>query len=193
MNRLSRAVCCGAAVLCGACTTQERRDVPERSPQMQTEYETAVRQMVQSVAYIGEPLKGLSEEQMASLGGLLALTRVVARAEALGVATDAALEAFWTEVDGICPPMPQPPEFRYGNCLDEEIAYVAALARCRDEGKSEEECEREAGGELGAAVMCRMGQLEALRGVIGRIPGRRWPPGPFPWPVTGVVPTGGRP
>lgn len=193
MNRLSILVCWGISVALLACTAEQRPDVLEQAAQAREQYDSFAKQMVHSVQYIGGPLKDLNEEQMASLGALLMITRVVAQSEAFGLLTEPTVGEFWTEVDGICPPMPQAPEFRYGNCLDEGIAYASAMQRCLDEGKAEAECERLAAPQLAAAVVCEMRKLEEMRGVIGGIPGRRWPPGPFPWPEAGGPPTGGRP
>lgn len=186
MNRLSVLVGCASSVFLLSCNGQERPDATPDYAQAKAQYDTLAKQMVQSLAYIGEPLKDLTDEQMASVAALLAMTRVAAQSEGLEAVASASLsEGFWVELPEICPPMPEVIQLKLGGCLGEELAYATAMARCEDEGKSEDECEREAAPELSAAVMCRMRQIEEMRGIIGRIPGRRWPPDPFPWPEGG--------
>jgi hypothetical protein len=82
----------------------------------------------------------------------------------------------------ICPPL-RSVSFARGGCLDAEIAYASAMARCNADGKSAAECDRETAPELAAAVACQLEAVQQLPRVIGRIPGRTWPPRPFPWPV----------
>ncbi len=147
------------------------------------QYDSVGGQFLQSLRLIGKPLKGLTEEQHASVAALLLVTRVVTEQQLTQqLAGGTLLESFWTDLPEVCPPLRSITLTR-GGCLDEDIAYVSALARCHDEGKSEDECEREAAPEAAAAVTCHMRQIEALAGIIRNIQGKRWPPGPFPWPI----------
>ena len=182
MNRL--AVCCISILLLLSCGGRPNQRDTNPTWKQKAEYDALAQQMVQSVAYIGEPLKDLNDEQLAAVAALVVMTRVVAQSEgAEAISSSSLVEGFWAEIVEICPPMPKRIQRELGGCFDEELAYAQSMSRCLDEGKTEEECEREAAGELSAAVMCRMEQIEELKGFIWRIPGRRWPPGPFPWPV----------
>jgi hypothetical protein len=151
-------------------------------------YDTLADQLAQSVAYLGQPLQSLSEQQQASIAALLILTRVTAQAEAVRPAdAKGALEAVWGRMADVCPPV-RSVSFSRGGCLDQSIAYAGAMARCLKEGKSESECEKLSAPEGAAEIACVMRQLEGLQGVIGGLPGRRWPPAPFPWPIdTGPI------
>jgi cell division protein ZapA (FtsZ GTPase activity inhibitor) len=180
MIRLSVLVCCAVLVSLLSCNGQETPSFTKAK----AEYDALAKQMVQSVAYMGEPLKSLNDEQLAAVAALLVMTRLAAQSEGIEALASADLsEGFWVEVPEICPPMPSAIQRKLGGCLDEELAYAMSMAGCLADGKSEDECERDAAGEAAAAAMCRMRQVEEMRRIIGRIPGRQWPPGPFPWPV----------
>lgn len=156
------------------------------------QYDTLAGQLAQSVAYLGQPLQSLNEQQQASVAALLILTRVTAQAQALRPArATGPLEAVWNRLPDVCPPV-RTASFSRGGCLDASIAYASAMASCLKDGKPESECERVAAPEGAAEIACMMRQLEGLRGLIGGLPGRRWPPGPFPWPIDSGSP-GGRP
>lgn len=172
-----------AVALSVGCRGAER---PPASPeqlaalrQAQARYDSLAVQFRQTLRFVGEPLKGLTEEQQASVAALVLMTRVATEQQLVG---GTLLEGFWTDVPEFCPPL-RSVTFSRGGCLDAEIAYASSMPRCLDEGRSEAQCEREAAGDLGAAVSCKMREIEALAGVIGRIPGRQWPPRPFPWPI----------
>jgi len=187
MNRLKLIAWCTTTIFPLSCNGQEGPNAAYTKAK--AEYDALAKGMVQSVAYIGEPLKGLTDEQQASVAALLVMTRMATRTEGIS-ATATPLEGFWVEVPGICPPMPGGLDKTFGDCFDQEIAYAQSMARCLDEGKSEAECERESAGDLSAAVICQMGQIEKMKGIIERIQGRKWPPGPFPWPEGGERPIG---
>ena len=146
------------------------------------EYDALAENAVQSLAYIGKPLKKLTDEQMASVAALLVMTRQATLSEGLNGGPGAGFaKMFWGEVRGICPPTPKF-ELTRGGCLDEEIAYAQGMARCEAEGRSREDCERENAGPASAALTCHMRAIEEMRGLILEIAGRKWPPRPFPWP-----------
>lgn len=170
-----------------ACGSQQQRPAAPDYAKTRAAYDTATRRVTRSLAYVAAPLKSLTEEQKASLAALLTITRVVAQTEVSGLGTPEVTAQLWSEVERFCP-VPKAVDFKYSNCLDEQIAYASAMKKCEDEGKSEDECEREAAGEAAAAIACEMRKLEEMRGAIQGIPGRRWPPRPFPWPITGPTP-----
>ena len=178
MRGLLSVWCCAAITLASSQSVAGE----DQKTKAHARYDLAKRQMTKSVASIGAPLKKLPREQMASLAAILVITRVVAQSDMSKIT--AGSEAFWRELDELCPPLPNAPEFKYGDCLDETIAYATAMQQCINKGKAEEQCDREEAGSGSAVVMCRMKQLEDMRGAINRIPGRDWPPGPFPWPVS---------
>ncbi len=147
------------------------------------EYEALAKRTAQSVAYIGEPLKNLTDEQLASVAALLVMARVAAQSEGIDAKVGASFsKGFWVEVPEFCPPMPKGIERQLKGCGAKELAYAVAMSKCLEE-KDESWCERENAGKLSAAVMCTMEQIEKMKGIIQAIGGRRWPPGPFPWPV----------
>ena len=147
------------------------------------DFKHADQAMVKGVRMIGEGLDGLTDKQMASVAALVVMTRVATLMEG-PEKIGSAMNGFWTELPEICPPLPEDTMKRFGDCLDFDADYVAAMAECeKDEKKSEEECEKDNYGSLGKAVRCRMKQIEALKDVIRIIPGRKWPDPPFPWPI----------
>ncbi len=175
MNRFNVLVCCTFVLFLFSCTGRGNQGPPPSVAKQKAEYDALAKQMVQSVAYIGEPLKDLTDEQLASVTALLVMTRVAAQSEGIeAIASTSIAETFWTEVSKIYPPMPKVHSLLIG-CLEEQIAYAA----CRAKGGTEEEC----GPEAAAEITCLMKQFEELKGFIWRIPGRQWPPRPFPWPV----------
>jgi hypothetical protein len=188
MKRASLLVYCVAGAFLLSCEAQQVSGRPEAYRKAKAEYDGLANRVVQSVATVGGPLKDLTDEQMASVAALLVMTRVAARSEGIISRVSTSLDGFWVELPEICPPMPKPIEFKLGGCLDEEIAYATAMAKCKDEGKSDDECDKETAAEATAAVLCHMRQLEELGGIIGRIPGRQWPPDPFPWPEGSMRP-----
>lgn len=152
-------------------------------------YDNLSTKMIKSLAYIQEPLSKLTDEQKASVAALLLITRIAAQQQVVaGITKTELLSKMWEEMPDLCPPLPENTLKRFGDCRDHELAYGVAMARCLDEGKSEAECEKESYGDLTAAVMCRMKEIEELPGIIGLIPGRDWPPHPIPWPIMNRVP-----
>lgn len=154
----------------------------------EAKYLAAGRDLARSIATIARPLKSLTKEQRASVAALLVITRVVSGSpSAKGSAQAAVLEAVWDETQDVCPPIKSAP-FSRGGCLDANVAYATSMAKCLADKKSEATCEKLASPELSVAVACEMKRLGELPGVIGLLPGRDWPPGPFPWPETGGAP-----
>ena len=176
-------IVCVAAVACN-------KDAPDRAAVDRArgigeQYDSLATAMIQSVQYVGHPLRSLTEEQQASVAALLVMTNAIARSgRFLGDRGNDLTGGFWTEVGGICPPMPERPEFSRGECWAEEVAWALAMASCKDEDDeaAAAECRDMAADEEAAVIMCHFRQLQDLEGVIGRIPGGTWPPGPWPWP-----------
>jgi hypothetical protein len=148
---------------------------------VQADLERADRALIGGLRMVGEGLNGLTDEQMASVAALVAMTRVATQMEGPGT-LEGAMEGFWTELPELCPPLTTDTMKRFGDCRDHVTDYAIAMARCLDEGKSERECEKENYGSLEMAVRCRMKELEALNDLIELIPGRDWPNPPIPWP-----------
>lgn len=151
-------------------------------------YDEMSTNMVESLEYLKQPLSTLNSEQRASVAALLLMTRVAAQQQAPGEIGTAFIDQMWTEIPDYCPPLPENTLSRFGDCRDQELAYGTSMARCLEEDKTEAECEKESSGDLAAAVMCRMQEIDELSGIIGEIPGRDWPPSPIPWPVRIDVP-----
>lgn len=146
-------------------------------------YEEASGNLIQSLDYIKQPLGTLDREQRAAVAALVMMTRVAAQQQSLGAKDSTLIDKMWVEIPDFCPPIPEVSMNLFGDCRDQEMAYATSMARCLEDGdKSEADCEKESYGDLTAAVMCRMQEIEALAGVIREIPGRDWPPSPIPWP-----------
>lgn len=67
-------------------------------------------------------------------------------------------------------------------CMDESISYASGMARCLNEGKSEDQCDRENAESASAEVACWMREMENYRNWIVellRLP-LPSPPGPIP-------------
>ena len=45
-------------------------------------------------------------------------------------------------------------------CFDEHVAYASAMAKCKADGKSDDECEKEHAGLMAATVICAMKKIE---------------------------------
>jgi hypothetical protein len=147
--------------------------------QSRTQYDSLGGQFRQALKSVGEPLKRLTPEQQASVAALVLMTRVATEQQ---FARGKLLQGLWTDIPEFCPPL-RSVSFSRGGCLDAEIAYASAMAKCEADGKSEDACEQQAAPEAAAAVSCWMREIQALAGIIHQIPGRAWPPGPFPWPI----------
>jgi hypothetical protein len=148
------------------------------------EYDTFGAQAAQSVAYLGEPLKGLNQQQQASVAALLILVRVAAETSALGRGSEPQpIDRIWSALPDVCPPI-RNASFSRGGCLDADLAYASAQASCLKKGRTEADCDRESAPLGAVAVQCHMKELQERIRTIRGLPGRRWPPGPFPWPTT---------
>jgi hypothetical protein len=143
-------------------------------------YDTAAARLKQSLAYIAAPLARLTPEQKASVAALLIATRVTTEDQLLHPKGGGALQAIWPDLQDICPPL-KSVSFSRGGCLDAEIAYASAMAKCEKDGKRPDQCEIEAAPEAAAAMDCQLKAFQALPGIIHGLPGRAWPPRPFPW------------
>jgi len=174
-------LCLGVFLL--SCSTNKSPEVPANLVQIQEEYQSLAKNMNASVAYIAEPLKGLTAEQKGSVAALIVMSRLAAQCEATpGKANLGLSEEFWFEVLKYCP-IPKKFDFSRGGCLDADLAYASGMARCLKEGKTEDQCELENSVESAAAVLCHMKEIEQLRNTLLQIPGRQLPPRPFPWPI----------
>jgi hypothetical protein len=198
--KLSKIIMCVLpAVFLTSCVTQKAGKKPTDLMKVKAEYDSLAKKMVESVTYIGEPLKGLNEEQLASVAALLVMTRVATQNEGIKAITSTTLsERFWVEVLEICPPTPKDIGSKLPGCLGLELESSESMATCMNskcrEYESEPEkcdelkwkyeriCEKENAGKLTEAVQCRMEEIEKMRGILQRISGRKLPPGPFPWP-----------
>lgn len=184
MNRFTISICCTFALFLFSCTGHQNQGPPPSVAKQKAEYDVLAKQMVQSVAYIGEPLKDMTDEQMASVAALLVMTRTVTQAEGIEtIAGSGIAEAFWTEVSKIYPPgkgpKPRTCNLAGGGCFDADIAYLSCLV-----SRVDKTTEKECWPESAAANACHMKQFEELRECIKRdIPGRQWPDQPFPWSV----------
>ncbi len=152
-----------------------------RPTAVQADLDRADRAMIGGLRMVGEGLNGLTDEQMASVAALVAMTRVATQMEGPGM-LEGVMEGFWTELPELCPPLTADTMKRFGDCRDHDTDYAVAMATCLDKGKSESECEKESYGSLERAARCRMKELEALNDLIDLIPGRDWPSPPIPWP-----------
>lgn len=188
MRNLFVAIMVGMVVF-GCSENQSSKPTESDVARVRESYDSLATKMIKSLAYIKEPLSKLTDEQKASVAALLLITRVAAQQQVVaGITTTDLLSEMWEEMPDICPPLPENTLKRFGDCRDYELAYGVAMARCLEEGKSEAECEKESYGDLTAAVMCRMKEMEELPRIIDRIPGRGWPTHPFPWLVIERMP-----
>lgn len=172
---------------CGDSDEPSARNVGgERWEKVRAEYTAFSDAVPESVARLAAPLARLDEEQKASVAGLLLAARIATLGEASATPVGRALsERFWTEMSKLLPPTPSSAETVHRSCLEESIAYASAMARCRSQDRSDDECERRAAPEAAAEMQCKLEQMKKLGGVIGGLPGSPTPPGPFPWPVEG--------
>jgi hypothetical protein len=141
-------------------------------------YEAAVEDLEQSIPVIAGPLRGLTEEQQASLAAVLIATRTLARAEVLSDSGRLAIsDDYWAELQAICPPL-RSFSFSRGGCWAAEVAYASAAASC--ESGDDADCV-ETWEAAAALAECQLQQLDNLASAIRAVPGRPWPPQPFPW------------
>ncbi len=172
-----------------SCSREEKyQQTDTKLSETQIKYNNLSNDLIKSIAYIKEPLKNLTDDQRAAVSALLVITRVASQQEySLGSKTKSLLDGIWVDIPELCPPLPESTLKRFGDCRDQEMDYGVSWSKCRDEEKSEEECDEENAGELSAAVMCRMKEIEELANLIKVIPGRKWPPQPFPWPINEIM------
>ncbi len=67
-------------------------------------------------------------------------------------------------------------------CLKATFEYAGAFQKCRNEGRSEDEC-LECWEPAALALTCRMKEIELMRNVIAKLLSKQSPPRPAPWPV----------
>lgn len=146
-------------------------------------YDSLATQMINSLAYIQKPLNDLNKEQKASVAALLIITRIATQQQFFGEITKTDLiSKVWEQMPDLCPEKPEVILNRFGDYRDQLMAYGVAMAKClEDESKSESDCEKECWVEASECVEASMKELEELPGIIDIIPGRDWPPEPFPW------------
>jgi hypothetical protein len=94
---------------------------------------------------------------------------------------DAIVQQFRRELDQISPQLgavivAQDP------CFESSVAYAAALSKCEDEGRSEEEC-FEAEGALAQSVQCMEEKIASMTADIEELLQSQEPPKPIPWSV----------
>ena len=109
---------------------------------------------------------------------------VLARASNRSIQLDEALiKGFTTAVESICPDLePVVIGSRYADpCMEWEVAYVTALAKCDDDGIAEEDC-WDALGPMTRALQCTMDEIEGLKKDMFDIWREVREPDPFPWP-----------
>lgn len=136
--------------------------------------------------HVAEPLKNLSEEQVASVIALSYLAQGIALANSPTVTLPEDIETrFKDEIGSVSPGLSRVGDASsiFLACFDQSVACASALASCRNEDppRSEEDC-FESWGPCGQEVMCWMRELEAMRGRINDIFGGLRPPKPIPWP-----------
>lgn len=141
--------------------------------------------MVKATKELTGPLKTLDKDQIAAVTFLVLERDILMRAsrKSAGLDEDLIL-SFKAAVESICPdfePILELSRFK-DPCMEHEVAYVSALAKCEKDGRDEDEC-HEAWGPGAAAVLCTMKQIEDMKGhMIDIWEGFRGPR-PFPWPV----------
>ena len=139
----------------------------------------------QVVAAVGDflaPLRKLTGEQrdaVVMLGLLMQSINLAKRPPAM--TSQQVLTQFKEEIDKVCPPLGEV-VISKDPCFEASVAYVSALTKCEDEGKSEAEC-FDSWGPGAQSVMCAMQAIDDLKTEIGEILGRQSPPRPSPWPI----------
>ena len=84
MSRLRVVACFTLSLLLVACSEQEVSETTvEAAGKAKAKYDALAEGMVQSVAYVGTPLKDLTKEQMAAVAALLLMTRVAAQSHGI--------------------------------------------------------------------------------------------------------------
>jgi len=152
----------------------------KRAEQARKELIGKLEPMIKATSYLLEPLKSLSEEQVAAVVTLSLLTQgVMSAARMLPKSKKDIVGRFTKELVGICPEFQR--SIRSDPCFDAEVSYVSALKKCQDEGRGEDDC-LEAHGWMSALASCGMKELEKSKGIITDIRRGLKPPRPTPWP-----------
>jgi len=152
----------------------------KRAEQARKELRKKLEPMIKATSYLLEPLKSLNEEQVAAAVTLSLLTQgVTGAARVLPKSGKDIVASFKKELVGVCLEFGR--VIRSDPCFDAEVAYVSALKKCEDEGRSEGDC-WEAHGQMGTLAQCGMKKLEKLKGIIEDIRGGLKPSKPTPWP-----------
>ncbi|MCW4048417.1 MAG: hypothetical protein NWE89_01640 [Candidatus Bathyarchaeota archaeon] len=143
-----------------------------------------IKAMVSATEAMVKPLKTLDKRQIAAVNLFILERDALMGALMEAGKLDAGLvREFSNAVVSICPDLePVVVGSRFADpCMDHHVAYATAMARCEEDGKSEDECD-DAIGPGAAAVMCEMDQLLEIKRVMEDLWIKIPEPRPFPWP-----------
>jgi uncharacterized small protein (DUF1192 family) len=146
----------------------------------QKRLESAVRQIANNTGDLLEPFKRLKAEQRVAIAILGVLVQGISylKRPALKI-DDNIVQQFKSELDQIQPYLgsvvvAQDP------CFESSVAYAAAVSKCEDEGRSEEEC-FEALGAQALSVQCMEERIASMKADIEDLLKSQEPPKPIPW------------
>ena len=149
--------------------------------------DAAVRSLLSITADMVKRLQSLPDDDKQAVVATVALSQIVAAYAHSRTRPDETIVAGFYEAFGaLSPGISGRIDSRsiVFACLDESIAYASAMARClEDDNKSEVQCDKESASAASAELLCMMGQIEALKGVLGNIFEFKFPPGPQPRPI----------
>jgi len=146
--------------------------------------------MVEATKELAGPLNTLNKNQIAAVTFLVLERGILMSASRKSAGLDEGLLlGFKDAVKSICPdlePILELSRFK-DPCMEHQMAYVSALAKCKEEGKDEDDCP-EAWGPGAAAINCEMEKINDMQGLINKMWERLGGPKPTPWPVVSVKP-----
>lgn len=149
--------------------------------------DAAVRSLLSVTADMVKRLHSLRDDDKQAVVAVVALSQFVAAyARSRARPDETIVSGFYEAIGALSPDISGRLDFRRiaFACRDESIAYASAMAKClKDGNKTEDQCEVESASQAASEVLCMMRQLEALKGIFGRIFGTKFPPGPQPRPV----------
>ncbi len=148
----------------------------------------AIRQLVAETGSVLEPLKKLDQNEKNAVVALLALTKSVGKYENIALQRDdRIINAYYKELSDFSDNFSRVFDVKSFilSCFDATVSCLSARKECLDEGRSEDECDRDPRVLVPCAneAICITSQfLKIKKGIPDILGGRTpWPPQPKPF------------
>ncbi len=177
-----------ALPLAACITTQKEPAETGKAVAMLEARNTAMAELAQQTRVVTTRLERLEKSEKDAVIALLTLSNAVAAYERAGaLKIEEPLRSYYGELGRLSTGYRAPGKFQSMilACFDESVSCATAQQRCRNEGRSDTDCDRDPGviEACGAEAACIFDAVRDLERVIPDILGGRdpWPPQPFPF------------